>query len=223
VVLTRYRPCDELVEVLAPSFGPCIEFTRACAGFARWHPGTGYVPRGFIGALGSLDEVDAVLILAEPADPKPGERYELDTDPVAAIEDVCRFVFSCFDQRVSPFHQYVREVLDAAYPGEPLDRQLRRVWITESVLCSAERPTAAVPRLCEDACIRNYLGAQLALLPGRVVIPFGAKARQRTGRHDIDFEEGQFHAFGLPIANRPEARASRAAAAELIRNRSNYG
>ncbi|MGZ8747814.1 MAG: hypothetical protein ACXWZ2_12540 [Mycobacterium sp.] len=212
----RYRPCDELVEVLAPAFAPCPEFTGACTGTARWAPGAGHVPRGFIGALGELDDVEAVLILAEPGDPQPAERYAVTTDPVATIEGVCRFVFGCFDRGVSPFHRFTREVLDLAYPAESLARQLRRVWITESVLCSAARSTASVDRRCEDACVSRYLAAQLALLPGRVVIPFGVKARERISRRGLAHEAGQFHALGLPYANRAEARESRVAAAELL-------
>jgi hypothetical protein len=216
--LTRYRPCDELVHVLAPAFEPCTQFTNACARFARWQPGDGHVPRGFIGALGELDEVEAVLVIAEPADPKPGESHVVvESDPVATIEGICRFVYDCFEHRVSPFHRFVREVLDLAYPRTQLAEQLRRIWITESVLCSAEHATASVARASEDACVRNYLAPQLALLPGRVVIPFGEKARKRSERHGLARQEGKFHAFGLPYANRPEASASREAAAAMIR------
>ena len=41
----------------------------ACDGTATWNPGAGYVPRGFIGALGAIDEVKVVILVAEFGDP----------------------------------------------------------------------------------------------------------------------------------------------------------
>jgi len=82
---TRFSPCAELRELLLPAYAPCRHFDGNCHCVARWDPGKGHVPRGFVGALGSLDEVKLVLVAAEPGDPLPGETYER-ADPADLLD-----------------------------------------------------------------------------------------------------------------------------------------
>lgn len=180
----HYRPCDELLDVLAPAFWPCEMFDRACCGSATRDPTRGHVPRGFIGALGSLQAVEVVIIVAEPGDPLEGRRHVVKGNPVLEIETVCEEAYRVLDNpagRGRQFHRNVRQLLDLIYPGMPLPDQLRRVWITESVLCSACKESGPITRACERACVDRYLARQLALLPGRPHVPFGNKSRDRAG------------------------------------------
>jgi len=80
---TEFSPCAELRELLLPAYAPCTHFGGACKGVAKWDTGKGYAPRGFVGALGSLDEVELVLVAAEPGDPLPGETHEGPSPPTS--------------------------------------------------------------------------------------------------------------------------------------------
>ena len=52
LILTAFQPCKY--------FGTCVE--------ANYQPGSGHVPRGFLGATANLEDVEAVIVLAEPVD-----------------------------------------------------------------------------------------------------------------------------------------------------------
>jgi hypothetical protein len=211
----RYRPCDELLDVLAPAFEPCVMFGHACSGSATWDPARGYVPRGFLGALGSIEEVEVVIIVAEPGDPLPGESHEITGDLVTDIERVCHYAYDHLEGRRSQFHSNMRHLLDDIYPGLSLREQLRRVWITESVLCSAHVESGTIPRVSEEACVDRYLARQLALLPGRPHVPFGRKARERAGRRGLAVHPREFRALAPPGAR----TGSRNDAAQYISRR----
>ena len=64
-----YTPNKALSSILRPAFKPCAGFDGACKDVAQWKPERGHVPRGFVGALGSTDEVEVVLLIAEPGNP----------------------------------------------------------------------------------------------------------------------------------------------------------
>lgn len=180
----RYLPCDELVEVLAPAFKPSDMLADKCRCLAKWDPARGFVPRGFIGALGSLEDVEVVIIVAEPANPLPGENYVPWGDPVAYIEAVCRSAYKHLEKPAKAFHSNLRHLLNCIYPemSSSLPDQLRRVWITESVLCSAQKAAGDVPGRTERHCVDNYLRPQLKLLSELPQVPFGGKAQRRTRR-----------------------------------------
>jgi hypothetical protein len=59
---------------LRDAFAPCPAVGRQCRD-ARWSPREGHVPRGFLGAIGQLSEVELVLVVAEPGDPLAGEDH----------------------------------------------------------------------------------------------------------------------------------------------------
>ena len=52
-----------LQAVLSPAYR-CAEFGARCEGM-RWEPKLGHVPRGFLGATGSLEEVELILGLTQ--------------------------------------------------------------------------------------------------------------------------------------------------------------
>jgi len=209
-------PCPELRAVLTPAYVPCASFTGECSAYARWSPSTGHIPRGFVGALGALEEVRLILIVAEPGDPFVTETYPEQLSPDAYISLVCRTAYDALAANRTAFHRNLRYLLDRCWPGEDLDAQLRKTWITESFLCSAARETAVVPRVAEISCARRYLAAQLALLKGRPVITLGGKATQRTAPYAVAINA---FAAAPPGGNRRVARPSWDAAAALARRK----
>ncbi|MBK9579102.1 MAG: hypothetical protein IPO40_18700 [Fibrobacteres bacterium] len=141
----------------------------------KYAPTEGYVPRGFYGGSGQLSEIELVLILAEPGDPKPGEAT---TD----IETALACAGDYYRSAKSIGHKNVMNILTRCFPGQSFDEIFRNTWITESVLCSAAVTTGKVPREVEAECYHRFLGQQLDMLPNAMVATFGTKAFQRVRR-----------------------------------------
>lgn len=158
----------------------CVHFAGNCAGVARWDPDAGFVPRGFVGALGRLEDVQLVLMLAEPGNGLPAESHPFRGDPNGMIEELCEYVFRQYESPATLFHRNVRYILDQCWPGQDLHEQLTRTWITETYLCSAPVSTGAVSPRSWRTCVSTYLAHQLALLDGRVIVALGGKAQQRS-------------------------------------------
>ena len=102
-------PNEELINVLAPAYGPCPHLlgnTTACPQ-SRWESTAGHVPRGFLGATGELGEVELVIVLAEPGEPKrarlgnPGRResYVDALEPTDMLRRVVDFVYGTYVER----------------------------------------------------------------------------------------------------------------------------
>ena len=132
----------------------------------------GHVPRGFCGATGGLDDVELVLVVAEPGDPHGGEIH---TGLLSAYEYATRFFGTAEDL----YSKNVRRILGMCWPNLSFAEQMKKVWITESVLCSAISECASVPVAVELECASRYLHAQLKLFPGALVVALGKKAQRR--------------------------------------------
>jgi hypothetical protein len=160
-----------IAKILEPAYGPCPAFSGPCTEM-RWDPPGGHVPRGFHGACGSLEEIELVLVFAEPGNPYPGENH-------TAIASTFRFL-SC-TQEIGPdqFHRNVKAILDSCWPQLTYEKQLRKVWMTESVLCSAPVEGGPVGRAASLECGRRYLLPHLNLLPHALVVALGRKAQDR--------------------------------------------
>lgn len=201
-----FLPCPQLMEALLPAFAPCSHFGDTCAGIARWAPENGHVPRGFIGGFGSLEEIDLVLIIAEPGDPLKGEHHDVEgNDPGAVINRVVGYVFEQFETQRTQFQRNLRRILDGCWPDMPLRDQLCRTWVTESYLCSAPRESGPVPSASAEACVHDYLAPQIALLADRAVVACGKKAQRRlrlVGGDRLDVG-----AVAPPAGNLPRVRA----------------
>jgi hypothetical protein len=186
---TRFSPCPELRELLLRAYEPCIHFDGACKRVATWKPERGHVPRGFLGALGSLDEVALVLVAAEPGDPLFGETYG-GPDPADFLERCVEEAYRDFDQMANPFHREIRRILDECFPNLDFSQQMRRTWITDAYLCSARVEGGHVPAVSWRTCARDYLLPQLRLLKDRAIVALGGKAKDRmadTGEFDGRF------------------------------------
>jgi hypothetical protein len=114
-------------------------------------------------------------MFAEPGDPQPDEVH-------SGMDRAFHYAYFYHDRQQDVFHRNVRHILDLCWPGVRFDKQLERVWMTESVLCSAPRECGSVPRVTEQACGERYLLRQLALFPNAIVVALGGKAQARLRR-----------------------------------------
>lgn len=188
-----------LRSILQPAYGPCPGFAAACTEM-RWHPEAGHVPRGFFGAAGEATEVELVLVVAEPGDPNAGEYH-------AGIETAYDYATEAFRAGRDLFHRNVRSIMDMCWPGMSFDQQSRKVWLTESVLCSAGSEGAHVSQRVSIECGGRYLLPQLRLFPDSLIVALGRKARDRLLRLGID--ASRFYAASAvapPEGNKPAAR-----------------
>lgn len=165
-----------LRQMLLAAYGPCPEFGGACHDM-RWNPTAGHVPRGFCGATGELSEVALVLVVAEPGDPHDAEAHP--AEPEAALESTYAYSYRCFRDGKDHYHRNVRAILNLCFPGQTFDEQMRRAWMTESVLCSAPKEGGSVRSVVGKACRSRYLERQLSLFPTAVVAALGSKAQAR--------------------------------------------
>ena len=122
------------------------------------------------------------MILAEPGNPQHDEEHDPDLDAEGMLKSTVRFVYRCYHERRGKLHRNARWFLDCLYPGLGFDQQLRRVWLTESRLCSLNTsggsPRADLYTRCED----DYLTGQLKLLANAPVVAFGGKAQATVKR-----------------------------------------
>ena len=175
-------PAIELVNILEPAYTPCRAFASACAGTATWSPARGHVPRGFLGGAGSIDDIELILLTAEPGNPHCHACRGPDLVPRSILATTIADTHRCFQDKADLFHRNMRRILDLAFPGLALDDQLRRVWITNSYLCSAPKEAGRVPVAAANTCGATYLKAQLQLLSNCPLIAFGGKAHDRANR-----------------------------------------
>jgi hypothetical protein len=138
-----------LRSVMAPAFEPCACFQNVCSGM-RWAPELGHVPRGFYGAFGSPSEVELVLVFAEPGDPHDGESHD-------GCDSAYDYTGTVFLNGKDQFHRNVRLILESCWPGTSFEEQMRKTWLTDSVLCSAVKEGVPVASRVTDACGTRYL------------------------------------------------------------------
>ena len=129
-------------------------------------------------AVGTVDEIELVLVVAEPGDPFHDESYNPESSPVEQIEKIGEFSFHAL-KTTDQFNVNFRGVLADCWPGLPLYEQMRRTWKAESYLCSARREGGSVPVASWSVCGRDYLRPQLELLADRAIVACGSNARDR--------------------------------------------
>jgi hypothetical protein len=168
----------EVAALLLDAYRPCAEFAAAC-GAMRWSPATGHIPRGFCGALDGCDAVELVLVTAEPGDPHDAESYAQGRTPAEQLAASSDHSFHCLRNGRDLFHRNLRSILDHCYPDLSFEAQMVRVWITDSVKCSARREGGHVPAVVARACRERFLNRELALFPRALVVALGRKAQHR--------------------------------------------
>lgn len=188
-----------LAKILKPAYGPCPAFSGPCAEM-RWNPDEGHVPRGFLGATGTLSEVELVLVFAEPGDPQESEAH-------TGLKSAYDFATYAFRTGMDLFHRNVREILSLCWPHLDFGEQLRKVWMTESVLCSAKTEGGAVKAAVWRECGNRYLRKQINFFPNALIVALGSKARTRL--HKLGLQGVlSVYAAAPPGCNRPQARES---------------
>jgi hypothetical protein len=167
----------------------------------------GHVPRGFCGATGAPEEVRLVLVCAEPGDPHHGENHLADGRAEEQLASAYKYAARCVETGKDQFHRNLRLVMDMCWPSLSFDQQMRRTWITDSVLCSATKEGAQVARDVELACGRRFLRPQLDLFPSAMVGALGGKAAGRLERLGLR-RFHRAHSVAPPGCNYPAARGT---------------
>ena len=211
-------PNNSLLQVLRPALNPCPHFDGACSRYCRWDPPNGHVPRGFGGGnANDLSDIKLIIVTAEPADPADDEVYSGTAHEMIAAH--AEFVASVLKDpsllrrsgRNQRYHKNLRRILDLCWPDLPLDEQLERTWLTNTVLCSAAQSGAAVHRDVERTCVRTYVGPQIALLPHAFVLALGHKAKRRLSREGIRVDAAAQHPSPRGSSTNAEASWKQAA------------
>jgi hypothetical protein len=203
------KVCREVLRTIESAY-PCPNFAGSCSSM-RWEPAKGHVPRGFLGATSSPNDVLLVLVFAEPGDPHEGERH-------SGYESALEHTYRCMRDGQDQFHRNVRRILDMCFEGLPFDRQLEKVWMTESVLCSARVECGSVPSAAWRACGSSYLRPQLSLFPNAIVAALGSKASKRLAAIGVPHISAT--AAAPPGCNHKGAVESWRAIAEAVRRSS---
>lgn len=207
----EYKINEKLREILEPAYAPCKEFGGICQGMS-WRPLCGHAPRGYFGALGKLEEVELILVFAEPGNPYSDEEYE-------GVDSVFELMGKFFHNSQDKFHCNVRTILDYCWHGLCLEEQFSKVWMTESVLCSAQRETGSIHKPICTACGFNYLKPQIELFPNALVAALGNKAQDRLSWIGVsNYIDGSSPAE--PEGNKHRAKESWKIIAEEVKKRS---
>lgn len=192
-----------LLSTLLPAFSPCPHFSDCCRAKVQWRPESGFIPRGFAGATGTLQAVRLVLVSAEPGDPADGETYH--GGPQQIAHDHMRLFESALagntlrrEGHTTPYHRNLRQILKLCWPHLTLKEQLKRTWITNAVLCSAPKSGMAIPRAVEVTCAQTYLHPQLQLLSNAFVIALGRKAERRLQHIGVRIDASAQHPSARP-------------------------
>lgn len=213
-------PNPALLEVLAPAYGPCLHF---CSQGGRckeavWSPAVGHVPRGFLGATGSLEDVRLVMVFAEPGHPYAEMDFSHATTPAALI-DACtahsasrRNGANQYGSTQDLFHRNTEWFIEQCFPGASAAEKSRRVWQTEARLCSV---TNEIGKSDSSPCAETYLTRQFALLPHATWVAFGGKAQRAMRR--LRLPHMAAYALAPPGCNHTPARPSWEAAIAKVR------
>jgi hypothetical protein len=202
-----------LTQILSSAYR-CPAFDAECSGEMRWQPDKGHVPRGFAGAIGTASEVELVLLFSEPGEPKP-ERDNFAGEHMRLVYEDAN---NSFRTGRDLFHRNVRRILNLCWPFLSFDDQMRRTWLTESVLCSARKTTGPVSKNASLACGNRYLRPQLAVFRNALLVALGVKAAHRLRQLEVhDFIEA--FAVGPPGCNQSGALPSWVRIADEIKRR----
>ena len=210
-----YTPAKELTDILLPAYSPCAGFEGTCKGIAKWDPKGGHVPRGFVGATSSLDNVEVVILFAEPGDPYGSDPYSATQSSPGLLQQTCRYTFGHYRNGTDLFHRNLRLLLNLIFPDHELEEQLTWAWLTETYLCSAPQEGGQVPAIAWRGCADRYLAQQLALFEGLPVIALGGKAQKRAMRYVPSLINAR--SIAPPGCNRRDALPSWEAAAAQAR------
>ena len=206
---------SELLSILTEALAPCSSFGGVCAGEVTWDPAVGHVPRGYIGGLGSIQDIRLVLVTSEPGDVADGEsvREGSPAEMVLACGETAGYMLEHLSLRrngqPAPFHKKLRQILDSCWPNISFESQMKQTWVTPSMLCSAKVSGGNVPAVVTKQCATLYLARQLDILSHAFVIALGRNAAARIQQCERRFDYKIQHPSARPNTN-PEATWSAA-------------
>ena len=206
------EPTHRLKSIMCEAYNPCHSF-GVCRE-ARWDPAAGHLPRGFIGATGRPEDVEVVMVFAQPGHPYAGEGFDPDLTPEKLMKSALAQTYHSFKTSRDAFHGNARWFMNQLYPDLTFDEQLRHVWLTEGRLCSFDVEIGG-PR--DRTCARHYLTRQIDALPNATIVAFGGKAKHYLGGLGIDFVGA--YSLAPPGANHRPALPSWEAAINKIVSR----
>jgi hypothetical protein len=99
--------------------------------------------------------------------------------PARGFDSAYNYAYECFECGRDEYHRNIRFILDLCFPNATLEEQLRRSWITNSVLCSADVECGSVPARVIRECRQRYLMPALQLMPDALIAALGRKAEER--------------------------------------------
>jgi len=167
-----------------------------CSG-AIYIPENGHAPRAFGGAKGNLDEVEVVIVNNGPTKPINGEKYSANPDDDLKLMLNDRYIRGT----ARSIHPNLKLFLDLLFPEmrDDLYKQLRRVWLTNSVHCTfKEQPRASDRRRCAIA----YLVKEIKLFRNPAVVLAGGKAQSIKCHLVSELENPRIiecHSFSRPF------------------------
>ena len=103
--------------------------------------------------------------------------YSESLSPEEYIQLTTDFAYVCFSREVDEMHVNVRYILNEIWPSLSFEEQLKKVWMTETRLCSIKKEIGNIPIRNRDICSSHYLKKQLNLFTNSKVIGFGNKAK----------------------------------------------
>ena len=169
---------------------------KRCVGSLK----AGHVPRGFYGALGKLAEVELILVFAEPGDPHHGEQH-------SGLQSAFSYAGHAVGTSKNSFHKNVRLILDSCWPELGFAEQMRKTWMTESVLCSSLSEGGSVPMIAARAYGNRHLKKQIELMSAALAVARGGKAAKRLRAIGVENFPAVW-AAAPPGANRQGAHKS---------------
>lgn len=181
---------------------PCGGFAAGCDALA-WAPAAGLVPRGFCGATGVPGDVRLVLVLDHPIEPHRGG-FGDNATAFDVISAITHDHFVGLSQRRDPLHANLRFILDRCFPGTDLQAQLRRCWITHSVLCAGAE-NDELPAGAWRECRGRYFDRQLDLFSCATPVALGHRTARRLAGYPGLLEAAD---PAPPACKRPGARES---------------
>ncbi|RMD87238.1 MAG: hypothetical protein D6813_13840, partial [Calditrichaeota bacterium] len=167
------------------------------------------MPRGFCGGTGKLKDIKLVLILAEPSNNTQSNEQYLKTKPNELLDEVSKFVYNAYEKSQDEFHQNARRFLNLVWPGLNFHEQMKKTWITESVLCSVPpiegkekgNSLADIDKEICKKCSEKYLLKQLKKMHDCCIVKVGTKAKRR-----INMAKNELISNGIDISTFHEIR-----------------
>ena len=205
----------DIENLLISAYAPCNNLINICDTMI-WNPEKGHVPRGFTGATGSSSDVLLVLVGAEPGNPHDSEKYITDGNPNLLINSKYNYTWECLENGKDLFHRNIRLILNKCFPSMSFKEQMKYTWITDSVLCSAQREGGSIQNRCASSCCKKYLLKEIELFQNAIVVALGGKADNRLKK--VGYTK-HFHAFSAapPGCNYKRAKESWEKISNIIR------